>query len=231
MSDDKPDKGMKSDKASAPSPKQAKTDKAVPKGVKAPASKGKVDRTPRSPEPKTVRLMEHYRQVVRPQLLATGKFNNPMALPRIEKVVVNMGIGKATAERNRIDSAVRDLSLITGQRPVVTRARKSVAGFKLRQGQPIGCKVTLRGKRMYEFIDRLITIVLPRVRDFRGLSSKAFDRQGNYTFGLAEQIVFPEIDVDKVEFPQGMDVTFSIMTPTPEGSHELLKLMGMPFQD
>jgi large subunit ribosomal protein L5 len=233
---DKTDKAGKAEKPGKPeksggaSPKPGKPDKAD-KQAPAAAKGEKAARTPRAPEPKTVRLMEHYRQNVRPQLMATGKFANPMALPRIEKVVINMGVGKATAERNRMDSAVRDLGLIAGQRPLVTRARKSVAGFKLRQGQPIGCKVTLRGKRMYEFIDRLISIVLPRVRDFRGLSPKAFDRNGNYTFGLAEQIVFPEIDVDKVEFTQGMDITFAIHTPTPEGAYTLLKLMGMPFQD
>ena len=214
---DKPAKGGKMEKA----PKGEKP----AKGEKAPeAAKG-----PRVPEPKTVRLLEHYRTVVHPKL--REKYGNAMAVPCLRKIVINMGIGKATENKNRIDIAQRELGQITGQRPVVTLARKSVAGFKLRQGQAIGCKVTLRGKRMYEFMDRLITIVLPRVRDFRGLSNKAFDQHGNYTIGLAEQIVFPEIDIDKVEFPQGMDVTFAIATPKPEGSHEFLKLMGMPFQE
>jgi large subunit ribosomal protein L5 len=227
MSDEK--KHDKSEKSAKP-PKPPKGDKPAGKADKA-APAPKAERVAREPEPKTVRLLEHYRQVVRPRLLSGDLYKNPMAVPRIRKITVNMGIGKATENRNRIEIAVRELGQITGQRPVVTRARKSVAGFKLRQGQPIGCKVTLRGKRMYEFMDRLISIVLPRVRDFRGLPSKAFDRHGNYTLGLPEQIVFPEIEIDKVEFPQGMDITFSIATPKPEGSYEFLKLMGMPFQE
>lgn len=212
-------------------PKAPKPEKpASPKGG-APAHPPKGERAPREPEPKTVRLLERYRAQVRPALLASGRFKNPMALPRLEKIVVNMGVGKATENKNRIDAAVRDLATITGQQPLTTAARKSVAGFKLREGQTIGCKVTLRGKRMYEFMDRLISVVLPRVRDFRGLSPKSFDRQGNYTLGIAEQIVFPEIEIDKVEFTQGMDVTFVVSTPTPAGSFELLKLLGMPFHD
>ncbi len=214
----------KSEKAVKP----AKPDKAA-KGAKAEKAPDAKARGLRAPEPKTVRLLEHYRTTVHPKLLETYK--NPWAVPRLRKIVVNMGIGKAIENKNRIDSAARELGLITGQRPVVTLARQSVAGFKLRQGQAIGCKVTLRGKRMYEFMDRLIAIVLPRVRDFRGLSRRAFDQHGNYTFGIAEQIVFPEIEVDKVEFPQGMDITFAIATPKPEGSYEFLKLMGMPFQE
>ncbi len=217
-----PKKSGKTEKGGKP----AKGEKGrAPKGAE---PKGK-SKSPRQPEPKSVRLLDHYRTVVHPKLLESYK--NPMAVPRLRKIVINMGIGKAIENKNRIDSAARELGLITGQRPVVTRARQSVAGFKLRQGQAIGCKVTLRGKRMYEFMDRLITIVLPRVRDFRGLPSKSFDAHGNYTLGIAEQIVFPEIEVDKVEFPQGMDVTFAIATPKPEGSYEFLKLMGMPFQE
>ena len=208
--------------------KPAKPEKAA-KGAKAEKAPDAKARGPRAPEPKTVRLQEHYRTTVHPKLMET--YRNPWAVPRLRKIVVNMGIGKAIENKNRIDSAARELGLITGQRPVVTLARQSVAGFKLRQGQAIGCKVTLRGKRMYEFMDRLISIVLPRVRDFRGLSRRAFDQHGNYTFGIAEQIVFPEIEVDKVEFPQGMDITFAIATPNPEGSYEFLKLMGMPFQE
>jgi large subunit ribosomal protein L5 len=227
MSDDK--KHDKSEK-SAKQAKPPKGEKPASKADKAPPAP-KAERVVREPEPKTVRLLEHYRQVVCPKLLGGGLYRNSMAVPRIRKITLNMGIGKATENRNRIDNAVREMGQITGQRPVVTRARKSVAGFKLRQGQAIGCKVTLRGKRMYEFMDRLISIVLPRVRDFRGLPSKSFDHHGNYTLGLAEQIVFPEIDIDKVEFPQGMDITFSIATPRPEGSYEFLKLMGMPFQE
>jgi len=139
-------------------------------------------------------------------------------------------VGRATAERRRIERAAEELALIAGQKPIVTRARKSVSGFKLRKGDPVGCKVTLRGKRMYEFLDRLLSVALPRVRDFRGLSASAFDAAGNYTLGLSEQTVFPEVDLDKVEFTQGMHVTLVVDHSSPEESRELLRLLGMPFR-
>ena len=152
------------------------------------------------------RLREHYEKTVKPTLMKEFGYDNPLQAPRLEKIVVNMGVGEAVQDQKRVEAAVQDLSLITGQKPVVTRAKKSIATFKLRQGMAIGVKVTLRKERMYEFMDRLITVALPRVRDFRGVSPKSFDGRGNYTLGLKEQIVFPEIDYDKVDQVRGMDV-------------------------
>ena len=176
------------------------------------------------------RLMERYRTEIVPQLQKELGYTNPMAVPRLEKISLNMGVGKATENKNRIPAAVKDLAAITGQQPVTTRSRQAVAGFKLRENQEIGCKVTLRGRRMYEFLDRLISIVLPRVRDFRGLSPKSYDRAGNYSMGLADQIVFPEIAADRVEFPQGVDGTLTVRARKPEDSKALLKALGMPFR-
>lgn len=176
------------------------------------------------------RLLERYKKEIVPKLQEKLGKKNVLALPRLSKVVINMGIGKATENKNRIEAAMKDLTLIAGQKPVVTRARKSVANYKLRQGDAIGCMVTLRGPRMYEFIDRLIAIVLPRIRDFRGLSPKAFDGRGNYSLGLSEQVVFPEINLDQVEFVQGMNVTLCISGGSDAASFELLTLMGMPFR-
>jgi len=176
------------------------------------------------------RLLRRYREEVVPAMMERFGYRNPLAVPRLEKIVVNMGIGRAVAERRRIERAVEELAAITGQRPVVTRARKSVAGFKLRKGDPIGCKVTLRGKRMYEFLDRLLSIALPRVRDFRGLPPTAFDEAGNYTLGLSEQSVFPEVDLDKMEFTQGMHITIVVRNSSPRESEELLRLLGVPFR-
>ena len=155
---------------------------------------------------------------------------NRLALPRVQKIVVNAGVGRALENKKILDDAVETLSQITGQRPMVTKARKSVAGFKLRQGANIGCKVTLRGRRMYEFLDRLISIVIPRIRDFRGLSPNAFDGHGNYTLGIAEQIVFPEIDIDDVEFTVGMNITVVVSGGSDESSFELLREFGIPFR-
>ena len=159
------------------------------------------------------------------------KFNykSVMEIPKVEKVTINMGLGEAIQNSKIIDAAVADLGLITGQKPVVTKAKKSIAGFKLREGMAVGAKVTLRGERMYEFIDRLFNIALPRVRDFRGISAKSFDGRGNYTLGLKEQLMFPEIDYDKVDKVRGMDITFVTTAQTDEEARELLKLMGAPF--
>lgn len=157
-------------------------------------------------------------------------YGNPLRVPRIEKVVVSMGVGKAIEDGTRLESAMRDLATITGQKPGYTKAKQSIAGFKLRQGNRVGCMVTLRRKRMYEFLDRLINITIPRIRDFRGLPAKAFDKAGNYSLGLPDQYVFPEIDVDKVEHTQGMNVTIVIRNGSREESLELLKLFGMPFR-
>lgn len=176
------------------------------------------------------RLLERYRTEVVPQLKKALGTENTLALPRLDKIVVSMGVGKALENKNRLDAAARDLATITGQKPLVTRARKSVAGFKLRKGQEIGLKVTLRGRRMYEFLDRLITIVIPRIRDFRGLSPKAFDDAGNYNLGISEQVVFPEINIDKMEFVQGMNITIGVKARKPEHSFELLRRLGVPFR-
>lgn len=176
------------------------------------------------------RLLDFYQQKVVPELMAKFGYKNKLAVPRLSKIVVNMGVGKALENKKTIEDAVKHLSIITGQKPLVTKARKSIAGFKLRKGNPIGCKATLRGRRMYEFFDRLISIVLPRIKDFRGLPPKAFDGRGNYTLGINEQMVFPEINIDDVEFVQGMDVTLVITGNKDEHSFELLKLFGTPFR-
>jgi len=172
-----------------------------------------------------------YLQSVQPELMKRFGYKNIMQVPRIEKVVVNMGLGDAVSNPKIIDSAVNELGNITGQKPVVTRAKKSIAGFKLREGMPIGCRVTLRRERMWEFLDRLITFSLPRVRDFRGVSGKAFDGAGNYTLGLKEQIVFPEIDFDKVDKVKGMNITVVTSAKTNEEAKELLRGLGMPFRN
>jgi large subunit ribosomal protein L5 len=176
------------------------------------------------------RLREHYEKTVKPTLMKEFGYDNPFQAPRLEKIVVNMGVGEAVQDQKRVEAAVQDLSLITGQRPVVTRAKKSIATFKLRQGMAIGVKVTLRKERMYEFLDRLITVALPRVRDFRGVSPKSFDGRGNYTLGLKEQIVFPEIDYDKVDQVRGMDVVIVTTAKSDDEARALLRGFDMPFQ-
>jgi large subunit ribosomal protein L5 len=176
------------------------------------------------------RLLEKYRNEIVPELKKSLGKDNPLALPRVEKVTISMGVGKAIENKNRLDAAARDLGQIAGQKPALTRARKSVANFKLRKGQQIGVKVTLRGARAYEFLDRLISIVIPRIRDFRGLSPKAFDEAGNYNLGISEQVVFPEINLDKVEFVQGMNITIGVRARKREDSFELLKKLGVPFR-
>jgi large subunit ribosomal protein L5 len=176
------------------------------------------------------RLLEKYREEIMAALMERFGITNRMAVPKIDKVTVNMGVGRATENRKVLDDATRDLGLITGQKPKMTVSRRSIAGFKVREGNPVGCVVTLRGKRMYEFLDRLISIVIPRIRDFRGLSPRAFDGRGNYSMGLSEQIVFPEIDLDSVEHTQGMNVTITVKNATDEMSFELLRGLGMPFR-
>ena len=176
------------------------------------------------------RLLERYRSEIEGKLSGQLGRANRLSLPRLEKIVVNMGVGLAIQDQKRLDEAVSDLSLIVGQRPLVTVARHSVAGFRLREGMKVGCKVTLRGRRMYEFLDRLITLALPRVRDFRGLNPRAFDGQGNYSLGVTEQVVFPEINPDKVANVQGMDITIVTTARTNEEGHLLLKELGLPFR-
>jgi len=175
------------------------------------------------------RLKERYEREIAPRLKEKFGITNRMAMPRLKKIVVNMGIGEALENRNRLEAAVADLAAITGQKPVITKAKKSIAGFKLRAGNPIGVKVTLRRERMYEFLDRLINLALPRIRDFRGLSPNSFDGHGNYSMGIDEQSVFPEINVDKMEFVQGMDITIVTTCDSDEQSRELLREFGMPF--
>ena len=176
------------------------------------------------------RLSEKYQKQLVQQLITKFNYKNKFSVPKLQKIVVNMGVGRAVDNKKLIEEATKHLAIVTGQKPLVTVAKKAIAGFKLRKGQAIGCKVTLRGKRMFEFLDRLISIVLPRIRDFRGISQKAFDGRGNYTLGLTEQIVFPEISIDSVEFVQGMDITMVISGNSNEQSCELLKLLGMPFR-
>jgi len=175
------------------------------------------------------RLREHYEKVVKPELMKQFQYRNLMEVPKLEKIVINMGVGEAIGDSKRINVAADELARISGQRPVITASRKSIANFKLRQGQKIGCKVTLRRERMYEFLDRLVTIALPRVRDFRGLSDRSFDGRGNYTFGLKEQIVFPEIDYDKIDQIRGMDITIVTTAKTNQEALALLKGFDMPF--
>ena len=175
------------------------------------------------------RLADRYQEVVRPALMQEFGYKNPMQVPRLEKIVVNMGVGEAVQDAKKMDAAVGDLTAITGQHPVVIRARQSIATFKLRKNMPIGCKVTLRAQRMYEFLDRLITVALPRVRDFRGVSPRSFDGRGNYALGLKEQLVFPEIDYDKVDSVRGMDVVIVTTAKTDAEARALLKAFDMPF--
>ena len=176
------------------------------------------------------RLKERFEKEIRPALMKEFGYSNPMQAPRLEKIVVNMGLGEAINNGKIIDASVAQLAAITGQKPVVTKARKSIANFKLRQGQSIGAMVTLRGDRMYEFFDRLVSIALPRVRDFKGVSPKAFDGKGNYTLGIREQIIFPEINYDKVEKVKGLNVTITTTARTDEEGKALLKYLGMPFR-
>jgi len=175
------------------------------------------------------RLREHYTRVVKPALLEQFKYKNAMQVPKLEKIVINMGVGEAAQDAKKIESALAEMTAIAGQKPVVTKAKTSIAQFKLREGQVVGCKVTLRADRMYEFLDRLVNIALPRVRDFRGISAKSFDGRGNYAMGLKEQLIFPEIDYDKVDTVRGMDIIFVTTAKTDEEAKALLKGFDMPF--
>jgi large subunit ribosomal protein L5 len=178
-----------------------------------------------------VRLKARYKSEIKDALTKEFGFTNPMQVPTLVKVVVNMGVGEAARDSKLIEGAIRDLAIITGQKPQVTKSRKSIAQFKLREGMPIGAHVTLRGDRMWEFADRLLSISLPRIRDFRGLSPKQFDGKGNYTFGLTEQVVFPEIEQDKVDRPRGMDITFVTTAKNDNEGRALLKALGFPFKE
>jgi large subunit ribosomal protein L5 len=177
------------------------------------------------------RLKEKYINEIAPALQQKFGYKNVMQIPRLDKVVINMGVGEAISNSKAIDSAVGDLTIISGQKPIVTRAKKSIAAFKLRTGMPVGTKVTLHGDRMYEFVDRLLNVALPRVRDFRGVSGKAFDGRGNYTVGIKEQLIFPEIEYDKIDKLRGMDIVFVTTAKSDEEAREMLRLFGMPFRD
>lgn len=175
-------------------------------------------------------LKEKYQKEVIPALTEQFGYDNPMRVPRITKVVLNMGLGEAVADKKVLDSAAGDLAMISGQKVVVTKARKSIAGFKIREGWPIGCKVTLRGQRMYDFLDRLVGIAIPRIRDFRGLNPKSFDGRGNYAMGVSEQIIFPEIDYDKIDALRGMDITITTTARTDDEGRALLAALNFPFR-
>src|SRR4051812_16464717 len=176
------------------------------------------------------RLMDHYNTTVAAELQTKFGVTNKMAIPKLDKIVINMGVGRASQDKALIEAAVDSLAKISGQKPLVTKAKTSVAGFRLREGNEIGCKVTLRGRRMFEFLDRLITIALPRIRDFRGVNPNSFDGHGNFTLGLAEQVVFPEIDADRLHHTQGMDITIVTTAPNDDQARELLRHFGIPFR-
>lgn len=220
--------GTKKDAAGGKEAK-GKADKGAKATKGAKAAKGAKADTP-AEKPTPARLRKYYLDEVVPALMKRFAYNNVMQVPRLQKIVVNMGLGEATQNPKLLDAAVEDMRKITGQQPQVTRARKSIANFKLREGLAIGCRVTLRGARMYEFYDRLVNVALPRIRDFRGVPTRSFDGRGNYTLGLKEQISFPEIDYDKIMQLQGMDITFVTSAETDEESRELLSQMNMPFR-
>ena len=212
-------------KGQAKAPAKSET-KAAAKPVSKPEVTAKVFAEPTGP----ARLKEHYKEKVVPAMMKAFSYRNEMQVPHLEAIVLNVGMGKATQNGKLLDSAVEELGVIAGQRPVVTKARKAIANFKLRKGLAIGTKVTLRGRRMYEFLDRLLTMALPRIRDFKGISPKSFDGRGNYTLGLKEQLIFPEIKYDSVQSIHGMDITIVTSANTNEEGKALLKEMGVPFR-
>jgi large subunit ribosomal protein L5 len=226
---DKEEKKPKADKA----PQGGKAERAPKPGKGEAGAKGgdKKAAVAREPESKEhARLRKQFDEAIRAKLIEQFGYKNPMQVPRIEKIVLNMGVGEAVNDRKKVDVAAQDLSMIAGQKAVITHARKSIATFKLRENQPIGCKVTLRRKRMYEFLDRLVNIALPRVRDFRGLNPKSFDGRGNYTIGIKEHLIFPEIDYDKVESTLGMDIVVCTTAKNDEEAKALLAAFNFPFR-
>ncbi len=237
------EKKAKGTKASKPAPHPAKEDKGAKEdqgGKGAKEGKGAKAEKPATARPRTEgrphaptskpRLAVHYAEKVRPALIEKFKYRSPMQAPRLQKIVLNMGVGDALQDQKLLDAAATELAQIAGQKPAVRRAKKSIANFKLREGQAIGCMVTLRGARMYEFYDRLVNVAVPRIRDFRGLNPRSFDGRGNYTMGFSEQIIFPEINYDKVAKVRGMDVTIVTTARTDEEGRELLRLMNLPFR-
>ncbi|HEU4381704.1 MAG TPA: 50S ribosomal protein L5 [Hyphomicrobiaceae bacterium] len=233
---EKPAKAGKAEKPAGGGPKpdkQGKPDKAAAGKAAAKGKAGKGEAQPAAaPRPKDYkpRMKMHYEKVVREEMAKDFGYKNRMQIPKVEKIVLNMGVGEAVNDRKKVDAAAKDLAMIAGQRPVVTRARKSIAVYKLRDGMPIGAKVTLRGDRMYEFIDRLVTIALPRVKDFRGLNPKSFDGRGNFAMGLKEHIVFPEIDYDQVDQIWGLDVIVCTTAKTDDEARALLRGFNFPFR-
>lgn len=211
-------------KAAAPKAEAKPAEEVAPKAAPVKkVSKGNKKRT------HSTRLLDRYESEIRPALVSEFKYTSVMQAPRLEKIVINVGVGDALQDNKALDSVVSEIAQITGQHPVITKAKKSIASFKLREGQGIGCKVTLRGVRMYEFYDRLVTIALPRVRDFRGVSKNSFDGHGNYTLGIKEQLIFPEIDYDKVNKIRGMDIVIVTTARSDDEAYSLLKALGMPF--
>ena len=237
------EEGARAPKAAAEAGgRQARDAASAKKGAQRPAQKGAAKPAPkeagerpaaRLPRPKDYkpRMKRHYEGVLRQELAKQFGYSNVMQIPRVEKIVLNMGVGEAVSDRKKVESAAKDLGLIAGQKPVITRARKSVATYKVRDGMPIGCKVTLRGDRMYEFMDRLVTIALPRVKDFRGLNPKSFDGRGNFALGLREHIVFPEIDYDQVAEIWGMDVIVCTTAASDDEARALLRGFNFPFRN
>jgi large subunit ribosomal protein L5 len=225
---------MADEKPKKPQQQQGKKGDGKAKGKPAEAAlEAKGDGKPQRPKASsrsTARLRDRFEKEIAPSLMKEFELKNPMAVPRINKVVVNMGVGEATQNAKVLDPAVAELQQITGQKPIITKAKKSIAAFKVREGMPIGAMVTLRGDRMYEFLDRLINVALPRVRDFRGVSTKSFDGRGNYTLGLRDQLIFPEISYEKVDKSRGMNVTIVTTARTDDQARALLKGFGMPFR-
>jgi large subunit ribosomal protein L5 len=225
------EKGSKKDKAkAAPKGTGKAADKKAAKAVEKPLDQG-AEKSAAPPAPKgKPRLWEYYRAECVPRMMQEFRYKSPMQVPKLQKIVVNIGLGEAIQNIKLLESASTELALVTGQKSVVTRAKKSIAAFKLREGMPIGCMVTLRRDRMYYFFDKLVNVVLPRVRDFRGMSERAFDGRGNYTLGIREQIIFPEIDYDKIDKVRGMNITIVTSAPTDEEGKFLLNLLGLPFR-
>jgi large subunit ribosomal protein L5 len=218
--------------AEKPAEKASKkaSEKPAEKAAEKAAKKGPEQVAESAAEKVPARLYDFYRQECVPKMMQEFRYKSPMQVPKLEKIVVNLGLGEAIQNIKLLESASTELAAITGQKPVITRAKRSIAAFKLREGMPIGCMVTLRKNRMYHFFDKLVNVVLPRVRDFRGLSGKSFDGRGNYTLGIREQIIFPEIDYDKIDKVKGMNITIVTTAPTDEEGRQLLALMGMPFR-
>ncbi|HEY7729145.1 MAG TPA: 50S ribosomal protein L5 [Candidatus Eisenbacteria bacterium] len=235
MADEKEPKDQKEPRPKGPSkaegkaPAKSEAKKGKGKGKEAPGAGAGAPGEAEAPA-RVPRLKEHYEKSVLPELVKRFGYDNRMEAPRLTKIVVNMGVGDALQNVKLLDAAMADLATVTGQKPAVRRSKKAISNFKLREGQPIGCMVTLRGARMYEFFDRLINVALPRIRDFRGVPMRSFDGRGNYTLGVSEQIIFPEINYDRVEKVRGMDITFVTSARTDEEGQELLRLMNMPFR-